>query len=123
LITFAAARLLAPLKEKRQADTAQQAEGRCGGSRAHPQLVFQTTDIQPLVTFAFNPPMFSPGGQELLGAELLGGAAGNHVVAVAGGLSFLGDFPNDQAQLRRARQTELYGLALPTSFSFGFERF
>jgi hypothetical protein len=53
--------------------------------------------------------MFSPGGQELVGAQLLGGAAGDHVVAMDSRVSFLGDLPNDQAQLGRARQAQLYG--------------
>ena len=53
--------------------------------------------------------MFSPGGQKLLGAQLLGRAAGDHVVAMESRLSFLGDIPNEQAQLGRARQVQLYG--------------
>ena len=100
---------LAPLEEEGQADTAEKAEGRRGGSRTHPQFVLKATNIQPLVAFAFDAPMFSPGGQKLFGAQLLGWAAGDHVVAMDSRLSFLGDFPNDQAQLGRARQAQLYG--------------
>jgi hypothetical protein len=110
-IALVAARRLAPLEEEGQTDTAEQAESRSGGSRTHPQMVFKTTDIEPLVAFAFDPPMFSPGGQELIGAQLLGGAAGDHVVAMDSRLPFLGDFPNDQPQLGRAGQAELSHLS------------
>lgn len=65
------------------------------------------------MAFDFNAPVFSPGGQEVLDAQLLGRAAGDHVVAVDGGLAFFGGFLNDQGQLSRAGQAELGGGDVP----------
>jgi len=61
------------------------------------------------MAFDLDAPVFAQGGQKRLDAQLCGRAAGDHVVAVDGGLAFFGDFPNDQAQLRRAGQAQLGG--------------
>ena len=108
-VALAASGGFGPCDKEGHADPREQAQSGGGRSRTHMQFVLQATDVEALMTFAFNAPMIPPGGQHFLGAEVFGWPAGDQMVAEEGRFPFFRAFPDEQTQLGCPRQAKLCG--------------